>query len=127
MILLKRAYDPPAPSDGTRILVDRLWPRGVSRESAHIHRWEKDWAPSSALRLWYGHDPERFAEFRRRYRRELERRRDSFGAILSEARVGTVTLVFGARDAAHSNASVLKEFLDGGGSIVPDRRRRKRR
>jgi uncharacterized protein YeaO (DUF488 family) len=109
-IRLKRIYDPPRPDDGLRILVDRLWPRGVSKESAAIDRWLREIAPSDALRKWYGHDPQRWAEFRRRYREELRAQR----ALVSELRKlarRRITLLFAAHDEKHNNAVVLRELL----------------
>jgi uncharacterized protein YeaO (DUF488 family) len=113
-IRIKRAYEPPAPSDGRRYLVDRLWPRGLSAERLQLTAWRKELAPSDELRRWYGHDPNRFAEFRMRYRLELEAQHPSLAAIAREGRDGTVTLVFGARDAERSNAAVLAERITEG-------------
>jgi uncharacterized protein YeaO (DUF488 family) len=104
---LKRAYEPPAPSDGHRILVDRLWPRGLSKERAAIDEWMKEVAPSTELRRWFGHDPERWPEFQRRYKQELLARDDLVREIALQAARGRVTLVFGARDGAHNDAVVL--------------------
>lgn len=110
---LKRAYEAVDASDGTRVLVDRLWPRGVSKAEAHIDLWLKDVAPSTELRKWYGHDPERFEEFRRRYMLELQS--GAAGQALTQlrelARQGTVTLIVGARDSEHSDGAVLLELL----------------
>lgn len=113
-IRLKRIYEPAAPEDGSRILVDRLWPRGVSKEAAHIDLWLKELAPSDALREWFGHDPEKWPEFRVRYFRELKSREESLGVLREKAKEGIVTLLFGAADTAHNNAVALKEFLEGG-------------
>ena len=112
-ILLKRAYDEPAPGDGTRVLVDRLWPRGLSKERAHIDLWLKEIAPSSELRAWFGHDPKKFAEFRRRYEAELasETGQEALARIRDLAKQGPVTLVFAARDAGHNNAVVIRDWL----------------
>lgn len=111
---IKRAYDEAEPQDGTRVLIDRLWPRGVSKEKAKIDLWLKDVAPSAELRTWYGHDPAKFDEFRRRYLEELAREPGKSGiARLREmAEQGPVTLVFAAHDAAHANATVLRELLN---------------
>ncbi len=109
MIRLKRVYDPPAESDGERVLVDRLWPRGLSKARAHVDEWRKDLAPSDELRKWFAHDPRRFREFRARYKREL--RRADLGPLARHAKRHTVTLVYGARDEAHNNAVVLAEAL----------------
>ncbi|HEY1299205.1 MAG TPA: DUF488 domain-containing protein [Stellaceae bacterium] len=108
---LKRAYEAPDAEDGMRILVDRLWPRGVKKADAAIDRWMKELAPSSELRRWFGHQPERWSEFRRRYRAELERHPDLVAELRGLARRQRVTLVFGAKDEAHNDAVVLKEFL----------------
>lgn len=111
---LKRAYAAPAPEDGRRILVDRLWPRGVSKARAALDDWMKDLAPSPELRRWFGHDPARWEEFRRRYQRELEDQGARLGQLRDMARAGPVTLVFAARDEAHNEAVVLREVLLGG-------------
>jgi uncharacterized protein YeaO (DUF488 family) len=110
-IKLKRAYDPPAPDDGLRVLVDRLWPRGVSKNSARIDRWLKEIAPSAALRKWFGHDPEKWNKFQTRYFRELRERREAVEELVEHVRRGTVTLVYGAKDEEHNDAVALKEFL----------------
>lgn len=107
MLRVKRVYEPAVRSDGYRILVDRLWPRGLSKERAAIDEWMKDVAPSAQLRRWFGHDPEKWAEFQRRYRRELRARVDLVRDIAERASRGTVTLVYGARDEAHNDAVVL--------------------
>jgi uncharacterized protein YeaO (DUF488 family) len=107
VLQLKRAYEPPARSDGRRILVDRLWPRGLSKESAAINEWMKEIAPSAELRRWFGHDPERWLEFQRRYRQELRARDDLVREIAKLASRGRVTLVYGARDEEHNDAVVL--------------------
>ncbi|MBY0562346.1 DUF488 domain-containing protein [Hyphomicrobium sp.] len=110
---LKRAYEPPESSDGVRILVDRLWPRGVSKEKASLDEWEKDIAPSTELRKWFGHDPARWAEFQRRYRAELREQADILKHIRSLAKSHTVTLVYSAHDEEHNDAVVLKDVLLG--------------
>lgn len=112
MIQIKRAYEPPTPSDGTRVLVDGLWPRGVRKEAARIDAWRRDLAPSASLRTWYGHDPAKFDRFRTRYRAELAPHAEALGELARLGQRGTLTLVFGARDAEHSNAAVLKELLE---------------
>ena len=109
---LKRAYDPPAKSDGRRILVDRVWPRGIARDDLRIDAWLKDLAPSTELRKWFGHDPAKWDEFRKRYARELEQRSDALEELVKKARAGHITLVFGARDPEHNNAVALKEDLE---------------
>jgi uncharacterized protein YeaO (DUF488 family) len=108
---LRRAYDPPAPSDGYRVLIDRLWPRGVSRAGARLDEWERDLSPSAELRTWFGHDPDRFEEFRRRYIEELRTHRARLRELRRRARNGTLTLVYSARDTEHNDAVVLAEVL----------------
>ncbi|MDQ3876135.1 MAG: DUF488 family protein [Actinomycetota bacterium] len=110
-IRLKRAYERPAASDGERILVDRIWPRGVSREEAHLDEWAPELAPSTELRRWFRHDPARFDEFRRRYTAELAAQKGKLGELRRRARNGTLTLVYAARDEEHNNAVVLAEIL----------------
>ena len=112
-VALKRAYEEPAESDGTRVLVERLWPRGISKERAHIDLWLKDVAPSAELRTWFHHDPQKFPEFRRRYKAELksEAAQEVLTKLREIAKQGQLTLVFAARDAEHSNAVVLKDLL----------------
>ena len=111
-IKIKRAYDEPEPSDGTRILIDRLWPRGVSKEEAHLDLWLKEAAPSTELRQWFAHDPARWTEFQRRYRRELSANPEAVRQLTDYASKGTLTLVYGARDQEHNDAVVLKAFLE---------------
>lgn len=112
---LKRAYEPPAATDGKRILVDRLWPRGVKKSDAAIDEWMKDVAPSTALRKWFAHDPARWSEFRRRYLNELHQHAVQIDQLRALARQGTVTLVYAAHDKAHNEAVVLKDFLANDG------------
>jgi uncharacterized protein YeaO (DUF488 family) len=112
VIKLKRVYAPAAAEDGRRFLVDRLWPRGVRKDAAHIEAWLKDVGPSDTLRTWFGHDPQRWPEFQRRYRRELESRPTALAPLIDAARAGDITLVYGARDEEHNQAVVLKEVLD---------------
>lgn len=111
MIKLKRVYDPYADSDGKRILVDRLWPRGIKKEDARMDLWLKDIAPSNELRKWFGHDPGRWQEFRRRYREELKEKSDLVRELRKAASKGTVTLLYSAKDTEHNNAVVLKEVI----------------
>ena len=111
MIKIKRVYDPPAPDDGKRILVDRLWPRGIKKGQARVDAWVKEIAPSTWLRTWFGHDPSRRREFRDRYIRELRTKPELVRQLRQEAKEGTVTLVFSAKDCDHANAVVLKEVL----------------
>lgn len=113
-IRLKRAYDPASPADGDRVLIDRMWPRGVSRARARLDAWEKDVAPSVKLRQWFSHDPERFVEFRRRYLRELQKQRPRLTALRRRASEGTLTLVYAAHDGEHNNAVVLADVLRRG-------------
>ncbi len=110
-VRVKRAYEPAASADGRRVLVDRLWPRGVSRERARLDEWAQELAPSSELRRWFGHYPARFDEFRRRYEGELTAHAEKLAELRRQARAGTVTLVHGARDTEHNDAVVLAELL----------------
>lgn len=112
-IRLKRAYLPVASDDGTRVLVDRLWPRGVKKSEAAIDLWAKDIAPSASLRQWFAHDVERWPQFRRRYRAELGGHGDELSRLRALARRSIVTLVFAARDEQHNDAVVLREVLLG--------------
>lgn len=112
MIQVKRAYDPPAPADGKRFLVDRLWPRGVKKDTIKLTGWLKEVAPSDSLRKWFNHDPDRWPDFQRRYATELEHEPETWQPLLAAARKGTITLVFGAKQAAQNNAVALKEFLE---------------
>ncbi len=113
MIRIKRIYDEPATEDGRRILVDRLWPRGISKDKARIDEWLKEIAPSDELRKWFGHDPARWEEFRERYRQELGEKAEPVAGLRKLAVEGTVTLLFAAKDEEHNNAVVLKEMLKG--------------
>ena len=120
-VAIKRAYEAPAPTDGTRVLVDRLWPRGLSKARARVDLWLKDVAPSTELRQWYGHDPAKFAAFRERYLHELavEPGRAALDQVRELARKGPVTLVFGARDVEHSEAAVLQDLLAHPEPVAP--------
>ncbi len=111
-IHLKRAYDKPASDDGERILVDRLWPRGLSKSEAGIDLWLKDIAPGSTLRKWFNHDPKKWHEFKTRYFRELATHADVIELLAAKARTGRVTLVFAARNEEFNNAVAIKEYLD---------------
>jgi uncharacterized protein YeaO (DUF488 family) len=113
-VRLKRAYEPPTASDGYRVLVDRLWPRGVRREEARLDEWARELAPSAELRRWFGHDPERFEEFRRRYTDELAGQEEKLRELRRRARAGALTLVYSARDVEHNDAVVLAEILRRG-------------
>jgi len=110
---LKRAYEPAEPGDGYRILVDRLWPRGVSRERARLDEWARDLAPSTELRKWFHHDPKLYLEFRKRYRKELRGHIDQIDELRKRARHGPVTIVYGARDTEHNEAVVIAELVRG--------------
>ena len=112
MIKLKRIYDPFSREDGKRILVDRLWPRGIKREHAHIDEWLKDIAPSNALRKWFSHEPSRWGEFKKNYNEELKGKEELLKRLLADSRKGTVTLLFGAKDIEHNNAVVIKEAVE---------------
>jgi uncharacterized protein YeaO (DUF488 family) len=115
MIRTKRIYDPPQASDGCRILVDRLWPRGVSRSKARLDLWMKEIAPSDALRKWFGHQPDRWTEFQNRYRRELRAAPERVRQLRQLVKEhGTVTLLYSARDERHNQAVVLRSFLRAG-------------
>lgn len=111
-VKLKRVYDAPAKSDGCRVLVDRLWPRGISKDKLLLDDWLKDVAPSAGLRKWFGHDPAKWGEFRKRYFRELDEQSEAVQRLLAKGRDGTVTLVFGAKDVHHNDAVALKEYLE---------------
>lgn len=113
-VRVKRVYDEPDAGDGTRVLVDRLWPRGISREGAAADLWLKDAAPSDPLRKWYGHDLRRWESFRRRYRAELARRTAVLSLLDELRRRGPLTLIYGARDSVRNNAVVLREVLEQG-------------
>lgn len=120
-VRVKRVYWAPALDDGQRILVDRLWPRGLSREQAHVDLWLKEVAPSEELRQWFGHDPERWKEFRARYFEELASHPEPIDLLVQSAKEHTITLLFGAKDEAHNNAVALAEYLrkKGASSQVP--------
>ena len=110
-IKIKRAYEEPTGDDGTRILVDRLWPRGLTKAKAKIDLWLKDIAPSTELRKWFAHDPARWAEFQRRYKEELRKNNEALSTLKQEAAKGPVTLIYGARDQEHNEAVVLQKLL----------------
>ena len=112
-VRIKRAYEAASPEDGIRILVDRLWPRGVTKADAAIDSWEKDLAPSKELRQWFGHEPQRWEEFRRRYAREVHAHEERLAQLRALARTTRVTLVHAARDEEHNDAVVLRELLLG--------------
>jgi uncharacterized protein YeaO (DUF488 family) len=112
MIKLKRAYEKPAKTDGTRLLVERLWPRGVTKAEAKIDSWLKEIAPSPELRKWYSHDVEKWPEFKRRYIEELKEQKDEISNLRKQVNEGTVTFVYAAKDTEHNSAAVLKEFVE---------------
>jgi uncharacterized protein YeaO (DUF488 family) len=109
---IKRAYEKPQKNDGIRILVDRLWPRGLSKKNAKIDIWLKDIAPSSELRKWFGHDPIKWIEFKKKYIKELKNNKTSVSELELEIKKGKVTLIYGAKDTEHNNAVVIKDFLE---------------
>lgn len=112
MIKLKRVYEEASKDDGARVLVDRLWPRGISKEKAQLALWLKNIAPSDALRKWFGHDPHKWNEFKKRYKQELQNKKEYIQQIKElEKKEKKVTLIFGAKDTKHNNATVLSEFL----------------
>ena len=113
MIQLRRVYEKPSRKDGLRILVDRLWPRGLTKERAALDLWLKDVAPSTELRKWFGHDPAKWKEFQVRYLRELREKKGALELLKEKSKEHTVTLVYGARDEEHNEALVLKRILDG--------------
>jgi uncharacterized protein YeaO (DUF488 family) len=135
MITLKRVYDPISRSDGTRFLVERLWPRGLTKAKLQVDAWLKEAGPSTELRKWFGHDPEKWDAFRTRYARELDSRPEAWQPIVSAARRGTVTLVYSSHDAEHNNAVALQEYLRAQvrrratrkGTVAANRSRRFRR
>ena len=111
-INIKRVYEQPEREDGARILVDRLWPRGLTKEKAHVDLWLKEIAPSTELRKWFGHDPEKWKSFRGRYETELRRNEHLIKILTQKAREGKITLIYAARDEKHNEALVLKQFLE---------------
>ncbi len=112
MIQLKRAYDRPSAEDGKRFLVERLWPRGMKKTELRIDAWLKDVAPSTALRRWFSHDPDKWTEFRRRYFAELDKNTEAWEQILQAAQRGRITLIYSSHDQQHNNAVALKDFLE---------------
>ena len=112
MLKIKRVYDEYEKSDGLRVLIDRLWPRGLSKEKAHVDIWLKDIAPSTELRKWFGHDPEKWNEFKKKYSKELNDNKEVVAKMVELVDENEVTLVYGAKDEEHNDAVVLKEYLD---------------
>ena len=111
-ITIKRVYEEPSKEDGKRILIDRLWPRGLTKEKAKIDLWLKNIAPSTELRKWFGHDPKKWVEFRRRYFRELSSNVEALAPILKASRSGPVTLIYSSHDLEHNNAVALKDYVE---------------
>lgn len=111
-IKIKRVYEQPEKKDGQRILVDRLWPRGLTKEKAAVDLWLKEIAPSTELRKWFDHDPEKWQRFRRRYETEIRKKEDLIQVLKQKAQSGTITLIYGARDEKHNEALVLKQFIE---------------
>ena len=112
MLKIKRVYDPASPDDGKRVLVDRLWPRGIKKEKAQIDEWLKEISPSNELRKWYSHDPSKWAEFKKRYKKELAEKSELLKGIKAEAKKQTVTLLFSTKELELNNAVALKEILN---------------
>ena len=112
MIKIKRIYEPPAGDDGFRILVDRLWPRGLSKEKAKVDLWLKEISPGNELRKWYGHDPAKWAEFKRKYLEEIEGKKSEFDLLRQKAKGGTLTFLFSSKEEKLNNAQALKEFVE---------------
>ncbi len=112
MITLKRVYEKPSKGDGIRILVERLWPRGITKERAAVDLWLKDIAPSTELRKWFGHDPAKWEQFCKRYRVELEQNKDAVNLLKQKCKEGIITLVYAARDEKHNSAVALKQMLE---------------
>ena len=111
MIRTKRVYEPAEPEDGARILVDRLWPRGIAKKALRLDSWNKDVAPSDELRKWFSHDPARWDEFKRRYFAELDNNPTAWASLTESVRGGNVTLLYSARDEGHNNAEALRDYL----------------
>jgi len=112
MIRIKRIYEPPAKDDGFRILVDRLWPRGLSKDKAKVDLWLKEISPSNELRKWYGHEPGKWAEFKRRYLEEIKGKKPEFDLLRQKAKSGTITFLFSSKEEKLNNAAALKEFVE---------------
>ncbi len=120
-VRIKRAYEPAEPGDGYRVLIDRLWPRGISRERARLDEWARELAPSDGLRKWFNHDPNQFSEFRERYRKELRGRSAQIDELRRRASDGPLTIVYGARDTEHNDAVVIAELIRAGREPGPRR------
>jgi uncharacterized protein YeaO (DUF488 family) len=126
-IRLRRVYDPPGRGEGRRFLVERLWPRGLTKEAVALDGWLRDVAPSTDLRRWFSHDPAKWRAFSRRYEAELAAREAAWRPLLDAARAGPVTLLYSARDTEHNNAVALRSFLERRGARTPPRPRARRR
>ena len=113
MLKIRRVYDPPSKADGRRVLVDRLWPRGMKKEAARVDEWMRDISPSDGLRKWFSHDPSKWKDFRIKFRKELKSKHDLVEKLRNYSRQGTVTLLFSAKDEEHNNAVVIKEVVEG--------------
>jgi uncharacterized protein YeaO (DUF488 family) len=111
-IRIKRIYDPPSPQDGFRILVDRLWPRGLSKEKAKVDLWLREISPSNELRKWYAHDPDKWTEFKKKYHEEIKEKKEEFDLLRKKAREGTVTFLFSSKEGKLNNAAALKAFVE---------------
>ena len=118
MIKLKKVYEKPSKEDGLRVLVERLWPRGFTKERASVDLWLKDIAPSTELRKWFGHDPAKWEQFCKRYMTELKQKKDAVNLLKQKSKEGTITLVYAARDEKHNSAVALKEILGDRKSVV---------
>jgi uncharacterized protein YeaO (DUF488 family) len=123
MIRLKRVYDSPAEEDGFRVLVERLWPRGIKKADAHLDLWMKEIAPSSDLRKWFAHDPAKWEEFSKRYEKELDKNRELVNILEQKSRQTTVTLIYAAHDVGHNSAIVLKQIIEKNRTISEKRKR----
>jgi len=112
MLKIKRVYEPPTHGDGQRILIDRLWPRGLKKENGRIDEWIKEIGPSTELRKWFNHDPKKWEEFKKRFFKELQKNQETVDGVIVRAKKGTVTLLFGSREERHNNAVALKEYIE---------------
>lgn len=121
-VAIRRVYEPPGPDEGARVLVDRVWPRGVPKADLDLHAWRRDLAPSAELRRWFGHEPDRWEEFQRRYAAELEERQADLDSLAALAREQGLTLLYAARDRQHNNAEALRRLLEQRFSGTPSRR-----
>lgn len=122
MVKIKRVYDPESPDDGKRVLIDRLWPRGIKKEELRVDEWLKEIAPSDELRKWFAHDPAKWTEFKKRYHRELREKATLIDSLTRQAKHGILTLLYSAKDEKHNNAVVLQEMIQGGKDVSSTRR-----